>query len=78
MLFALGFFSFGGSKYIDTAQATSAGPCHIIEHYYYDDVYFTNLVGYRIYPCTGGVHSWGIVTQYEEIEDGGCCGSCCD
>ncbi len=78
MLALLGFFSFGGTRYFDTAQQTSAQPCYMIEHYYYAEAAMINLVGLRIYTCGGGVTGWGIITQYDDTQQGGCCGSCCD
>ena len=80
VLALLGFFSFGGTEYLNSSPTTvCAGPCYIIERYYYDDATYTNLVGYKITGCTGGSNQWGIVpTPYEQIEYGGCCPWCCD
>jgi hypothetical protein len=76
MMALLGFFSLGGPKYFTTQ--TSAGPCQIQEYYYYNDVNWTTLVGYKIIPCSGGAHVWGVVTEFVDYEEGGCCGACCD
>jgi hypothetical protein len=77
MIFALlGFFTLGDTK-LNSATKTCAGPCHIIEHYYYDDATYTNLVGAKIIGCNG-TNQWGTVpTPYHLMDEGGCCPLCC-
>jgi hypothetical protein len=73
MLVVLGFVSFG-DKYI-SPKSVSASPCHEVEHFYYDDQWHTNQVGYRWLTCWT-VYSWGVQTQYELVVDGDYCPWC--
>lgn len=71
----LGFFGFGGDKYFGKTQEVSAMPCHEVEHNYYSDATYTNQVGWKYLTCHG-TYSWGIITQYDDVLDGECCGCC--
>ena len=74
LLALLGFFSFSG-RYLGT-ETTSARPCHEVEHFYYDDQWHTNQVGYLWLTCSGN-YSWGYPTQYDLVVDGEpCCWNC--
>jgi len=63
------FTLFGGQK-------TQARPCHEVEHDYYADDTYGEIVGYKFIYCDG-TYTFGTVTIYDFVIDGDpCAGNC--
>jgi hypothetical protein len=59
-------------------RKTFARPCHEVEHDYYADDTYGELVGYKLLYCNG-TYTWGTVTAYDLVIDGDpCCDNCPD
>lgn len=59
-------------------KKTFARPCHEVEHDYYSDDTWSEIVGYKFIYCNGTT-TIGTVTQYDFVIDGdSCCGNCPD
>jgi hypothetical protein len=69
LVLALAFSTSFGSKSFNA----DARPCHEVEHNYYADATYGEIVGYRFVYCSG-VYTYGTVTQYVVSYDGGDCG----
>ena len=70
---ALVFTTSFGSKRLCFIEGAGALPCHEVEHNYYADNTWNEIVGYRFVTC-GGVYTYGTVTQWVVSYDGGDCG----
>jgi hypothetical protein len=58
-------------------KKATARVCHEVEHYYYSDATYTVEVGEKFFYCNG-TYSWGTVTAYDFVIDGGSCCTCGD
>lgn len=72
---ALIFTTSFGSGRLSCINSADARPCHEVEHNYYADATWNEIIGYRFVTCSG-VYTYGTVTQYVVSYDGGDCG--CD
>lgn len=73
LVLTLVFTTSFGTKRFSCIEGAGALPCHEVEHNYYADGTWNEIIGWRFVTC-GGVHTYGTVTQYVVSYDGGDCG----
>jgi len=59
-----------------TNQPASARPCFSLLKEYYDDAFYTNLIGEQYWPCAGQPSSWGSISSYMVSSTEQCGGAC--
>jgi hypothetical protein len=73
LVLALVFTTSFGTKSFRCIESAGALPCHEVEHNYYADSSYGDIVGWRFVTCHG-VYTYGTVTQYVVSYDGDDCG----